>query len=44
VLAEHRGQQRLLEAADRKMWAASDEAIRGLQAAVLESEGWEERR
>jgi cobaltochelatase CobN len=36
--------ERLLEAADRKMWAASDEAIRALQAAVLEAEGWEEGR
>jgi cobaltochelatase CobN len=36
--------ERLLEAADRGMWAASDEARRTLQAALLEAEGWEESR
>jgi len=36
--------ERLLEAADREMWAASDAARRTLSAAVLEAEGWEESR
>ena len=36
--------ERLLEAADREMWAASDAARRTLTAAVLEAEGWEESR
>jgi cobaltochelatase CobN len=36
--------ERLLEAADRKLWDASPDALRALQAAVLEAEGWEEGR
>jgi cobaltochelatase CobN len=36
--------ERLLEAADRQMWAASAGARRTLTAAVLEAEGWEESR
>src|SRR4029079_516401 len=36
--------ERLLEAADREMWAATDGARRTLTAAVLEAEGWEESR
>jgi cobalamin biosynthesis Mg chelatase CobN len=34
--------ERLLEAAQRGMWAASDAARHTLTAAVLEAEGWEE--
>ncbi|HEX2063293.1 MAG TPA: cobaltochelatase subunit CobN [Acidimicrobiales bacterium] len=36
--------ERLLEAADRDMWQASDDALTTLRSAVLESEGWEEER
>lgn len=36
--------ERLLEAASRGLWDASDESIHILRAAVLESEGWEESR
>lgn len=36
--------ERLLEAADRQMWDATDHARRTLTAAVLEAEGWEETR
>jgi cobaltochelatase CobN len=36
--------ERLLEAADRGLWAASDAALATLQAALLEGEGWEESR
>ncbi|MFT3855292.1 MAG: cobaltochelatase subunit CobN [Ilumatobacteraceae bacterium] len=36
--------ERLLEAAARGMWAASDAARQTLAAAVLEAEGWEESR
>jgi cobaltochelatase CobN len=36
--------ERLLEAAQRGMWAATDAARRTLTAAVLEAEGWEEGR
>ncbi len=36
--------ERLLEAAERGMWAASDDARRTLRAALLEAEGWEESR
>ena len=36
--------ERLLEAADREMWDASDDARRTLTAALLEAEGWEESR
>ena len=36
--------ERLLEAADRQMWEASDAARKTLGEAVLEAEGWEEAR
>ncbi|MGH9215144.1 MAG: cobaltochelatase subunit CobN [Acidimicrobiales bacterium] len=36
--------ERLLEAADRQMWEASDMARKTLGDAVLEAEGWEEAR
>jgi cobaltochelatase CobN len=36
--------ERLLEAGRRGMWDASDEATAVLTKAVLEAEGWEERR
>jgi cobaltochelatase CobN len=36
--------ERLLEAARRQMWAASDEALATLRQAVLEGEGFEEDR
>jgi cobaltochelatase CobN len=36
--------ERLLEADQRGLWAASDAALDTLRAAVLEAEGWEERR
>jgi cobaltochelatase CobN len=36
--------ERLLEADERDMWDASDEALGHLRQALLESEGWEERR
>ena len=36
--------ERLLEADERGMWAASDAALDDLRSAVLESEGWEESR
>ena len=36
--------ERLLEAASRGMWQASDEALATLRSALLESEGWEEGR
>ena len=36
--------EKLLEAAERNMWAASDDALATLRQAVLEAEGWEENR
>jgi cobaltochelatase CobN len=36
--------ERLLEADEREMWNASDDARRSLREAVLEAEGWEEAR
>ena len=36
--------ERLLEAADRELWDASDAARQTLQSALLEAEGWEESR
>ena len=36
--------ERLLEADERGLWDASPEARATLQAALLEAEGWEERR
>ncbi|HEY1117152.1 MAG TPA: cobaltochelatase subunit CobN, partial [Acidimicrobiales bacterium] len=36
--------ERLLEAADRELWDASDTARKTLTEAVLEAEGWEESR
>jgi cobaltochelatase CobN len=36
--------ERLLEAHERGLWDASDSALATLRAAVLEGEGWEERR
>ncbi|MEM7338809.1 MAG: cobaltochelatase subunit CobN [Actinomycetota bacterium] len=36
--------ERLLEADQRGMWAASDEARTTLEQAILEAEGWEESR
>ena len=36
--------ERLLEAVDRGMWNASDEALAALRDAVLEAEGWAESR
>jgi cobaltochelatase CobN len=36
--------EKLLEAVERGMWAASSEAVGTLRQAVLEAEGWEESR
>ena len=36
--------ERLLEANERDMWNASAEALATLRSALLEAEGWEERR
>ena len=36
--------ERLLEAHEREMWAASPESLAALRSAVLEAEGWEESR
>ena len=36
--------ERLLEANQRGMWAASDEAPATHEQAILEAEGWEESR
>jgi cobaltochelatase CobN len=36
--------EKLLEAVERGMWAASEEAVGTLRQAVLEAEGWEESR
>ena len=36
--------ERLLEAVDRGMWDADDVQLDALRSAVLEAEGWEERR
>jgi cobaltochelatase CobN len=36
--------ERLLEAAERGLWQASDQALATLRAALLEAEGWEEGR
>ncbi|MFP5488044.1 MAG: cobaltochelatase subunit CobN, partial [Acidimicrobiia bacterium] len=36
--------EKLLEAVERGMWSASEESIDVLRHAVLEAEGWEERR
>ena len=36
--------EKLLEADERGMWAASPEALATLRDAILEAEGWEERR
>jgi cobaltochelatase CobN len=36
--------ERLLEANEREMWNASPEALAALRSALLEAEGWEERR
>ncbi len=36
--------EKLLEAVERTMWNASDEAVATLRQALLEAEGWEERR
>ena len=36
--------EKLLEAAERNMWAANDDALATLRQAVLEAEGWEESR
>ena len=36
--------EKLLEAVERQMWAASDASIATLRQAVLEAEGWEESR
>jgi len=36
--------ERLLEASERGLWAASPGALATLRAAVLEAEGWEEGR
>ncbi len=36
--------ERLLEARERGMWQASDEALSVLRSALLEGEGWEESR
>jgi cobaltochelatase CobN len=36
--------EKLLEAVERGMWNASDESVDVLRHAVLEAEGWEERR
>ncbi len=36
--------ERLLEAADRGMWNASEQALHSLRDAILEAEGWSESR
>jgi len=36
--------EKLLEAVEREMWNASDEAVTTLRDALLEAEGWEESR
>jgi cobaltochelatase CobN len=36
--------ERLLEAAERGMWRATDESLATLRSALLEAEGWEEGR
>ena len=36
--------ERLLEADERGLWDASDDALATLRSAVLEAEGWEEGR
>ncbi|MEQ1699016.1 MAG: cobaltochelatase subunit CobN, partial [Ilumatobacteraceae bacterium] len=36
--------EKLLEAVERQMWNASDDAIATLRQAILEAEGWEESR
>lgn len=36
--------ERLMEASDRGLWNASDEALASLRSAILEAEGWEEAR
>jgi cobaltochelatase CobN len=36
--------ERLLEAAERGLWEASEEALGTLRGALLEAEGWEEDR
>ncbi len=36
--------ERLLEASERGLWAASPEALATLRSAILEAEGWEEGR
>jgi cobaltochelatase CobN len=36
--------ERLLEASERDLWNATEESLRVLRDAVLEAEGWEERR
>jgi cobalamin biosynthesis Mg chelatase CobN len=36
--------ERLLEAVERGLWAASPAALNTLRAALLEAEGWEESR
>ena len=36
--------ERLLEANERGLWNASSDALKALQSAVLEAEGWEESR
>ena len=36
--------EKLLEAVDRQMWDASEDAVATLRQAVLEAEGWEETR
>jgi cobaltochelatase CobN len=42
--ALHSIAERLLEAEERGLWSASDEALEVLHDALLEAEGWEERR
>jgi cobalamin biosynthesis Mg chelatase CobN len=36
--------ERLLEASDRGLWAATPESLDVLRSTVLEAEGWEEVR
>ena len=36
--------EKLLEAADRGMWAAQPDTLKMLRRALLEAEGWEEGR
>lgn len=36
--------ERLLEANERGLWSASDDALESLRSAILEAEGWEESR